>query len=214
MKKLFLGLGLASLALLAACGGKKDDKKETTTINTVAAKTDDTDLTKYTATTASAIYSSVKHDKIYTDVAITYYFYFELGEQTDTITGTCAYQYMSAFQSWEFTALGSTSGAIGQKDDVESYNFGKHDGLYYEYNQLNSYLTTQSYETANWYTKNGGGYRLVAIDNNDSMACKMEIEWDQNGYRTACHFINDHYNDENVKGKKDFRLTYSFSSQE
>ena len=212
MKKIFLGLGLASLTLLAACGGKKDDKKEERT--KVQAKTDDTDLTKYTATTGDAIYSSVNKTKKYNYTSINASFILLIDGRSSSAIGTMAFEYSSLTNKWGIDLIATTSGFVSQEDNVKSYTFGNFDGLYYTYNQLTSLFNVEGYETVNWYTKNDGGYRVVALDNEDYSAVSAVFEWDKDGYMKFANLLADITTEENVKQEKSNSLSYTFSNKE
>ena len=212
MKKIFLGLGLASLTLLAACGGKKDDKKEERT--KVQAKTDDTDLTNYTATTGDAIYASVNKTKKYNYTLINASFILNIDGRASSLIGTMAFEYSSLTNKWGIDLFATSSGFASQEDNVKSYTFGNFDGLYYTYNQLTSLFNVEGYETVNWYTKNGGGYRVVALDNEDYSAVRAVFEWDKDGYMKFANLLADITTEENVKQEKANSLSYTFSSRE
>ncbi len=216
MKKIFLGLGLASLALLAACGGKKDDNKDDNKEERtkVQAKTDDTDLTKYTETTGDAIYSSVNKTKKYNYTSIDASFILKIDGRSSSLIGTMAFEYSSLTNKWGIDLLATTSGFASQEDNVKSYTFGNFDGLYYTYNQLTSFFTVDGYETVNWYTKNDGGYRVVALDNEDYSAVSAVFEWDKDGYMKFANLLADITTEENIKQEKANSVSYTFSNKE
>ncbi len=213
MKKLFLGLGLASLALLAACGGK-DDKKDSTDVvrKKVVAKTDDTDKTSYTATTGAAIYSSLEAKNLYDFVSVDYSIISKYNDETASANGTAAFKYHTTLKSWEYDVAGSTNGALAQKETVASYTFDKFDGLYDEYNQLVSAFDIQEYETVNWYTKNSGGYRVVALSNEDYNSTIMIFEWDKDGYRISSNALTNKYDKANNATEMSVQLNYRYEA--
>ena len=208
MKKLFFGLGLASLALLSACGGKKNERTK------IAAKTDDTDLTKYTLTTGEEIYSSVNRTKLFNYVKVNCLFYLNIDDQVATNSGILAFGYNSNSTLWEIDASKSTTSFLNQEESVRSYTFDNFDGLYYSYYQLESAFEIEGYETVNWYTKNTGGYRAVAIYNDDYDTLKTVFEWDFNGYIKSAHLESEIITEDNIKSKLANSLSYTFSNKE
>ena len=211
MKKLFLGFSLLGAVLLASCGGKddKDDEKEK-----VVAKTDETDLTKYTATTGAAIYSSVNQTKYYDLVSVAFGFSSKTGKQTQSASGTAAYKSTAATAlGWMYDGTRSVDAGF-YYNDIASYNSWQFDGLYFEYNSFTLNMTSQGYQTINWYTNNDGGYRLVGLHNEDYTCARIVVEWDNSGYRTTTNFVAEGYNDSDEYSTKEMNLVYSYSSSQ
>lgn len=208
MKKLFLGLGLVSLALLSACGGKKNERTK------IAQKTDDTDLTKYTLTTGEEIYSSVNRTRLFNYVKVNCLFYLNIDDQVTTNSGILAFGYNPNSTLWEIDASKSTTSFLNQEESVRSYTFDNFDGLYYSYYQLESVFEIEGYEIVNWYTKNTGGYRAVAIYNGDYDTLKTVFEWDFNGYIKSAHLESEIITEDNVESKLVNSLSYTFSTLE
>ena len=224
MKKLLMGLSVASLFLLASCGGNNGGSKTisestpttsdstpiVTTVDTRAKLTPVTDDTGagFTKTTGLEVFGYVNQTKKDYETLITIFkMVTQEGTSSKVENSTIGFE---MFTDWAFYTLNSSDNASSYKHIVIKYTFDNFNGLYYEYNAFNNAVTAEG-GTINWYTNNNGGYRAVALLNKDYSTGKIVVDWDNDGYRKNANITSEGYTEDGTHFNQIITIAYSYS---